>query len=156
VIQFDAGKWEGLDGLGQDVLREMRPRAERLMKTAGTVAEGEVKRTLTGARHGRTYRVSRTGKLHRASAPGEPPAVLTGALRNSVGHTDPEWRGWEVYFQFGPGLGVSAGGEVEGYARRLEYGGADSRGIMIEARPYMEPSVQRLEPQLERLFAGSL
>lgn len=44
--------------------------------------EGFLKRTLTGVRHGRLYR--RGSRVHVASAPGEPPAVDTGFLRNSV------------------------------------------------------------------------
>lgn len=155
MIQFNAGEWEGLEGKAEELMAELRPRAERAVKQAGTLAESTVKQTLTGKRSGRTYKVSRTGRLHVASAPGEPPAVLFGNLRNSVGHTDPEWVGDGVETTFGPGLGTTAEGLVETYARRLEYGGVDSRGVKLEARPYMKPSVDKLLPQLERLF-GSL
>lgn len=41
-------------------------------------------KNLTGARHGRRYRVPGTGVYYTASAPGEFPAVRTGALRGSV------------------------------------------------------------------------
>lgn len=36
--------------------------------------------------YGRQYKVSETGKWHTASAPGQPPAVLTGRLRASITH----------------------------------------------------------------------
>jgi hypothetical protein len=157
VISFDASeKWENLDGLGEEILQELKGKGEGLMMTAGTLAVTEVKNTLTGTRTGRTYKVSKTGRLHTASAPGEPPAVLFGHLRNSVGHTRPVWSGWEIGIEYGPGLGANAEGIVETYSRRLEYGGGDSRGGMIQARPYMLPSADRLEPVLERLFEDGL
>jgi len=157
VIEFNAGdKWEGLEGMGEEILSELKAKGDGLMMDAALVAVSTVKQTLTGARSGRTYKVSKTGKLHVASAPGEPPAILNDALRGSVWFTDPKWEGWEISFDYGPGLGVSAEGEVESYSRRLEYGGVDSRGVKIDARPYMEPSAVRLEPQLEKLFEAGL
>lgn len=157
MISFDAGdRWENLDDMGDEILEDLKAKGDGLMMTAGTLAVTEVKNTLTGTRSGRTYKVSKTGKLHVASAPGEPPAVLFGHLRNSVGHTRPVWSGWEISIEYGPGLGANAEGVVETYARRLEYGGGDSRGVMIKARPYMLPSADRLEPVLERLFEDGL
>jgi len=157
VIEFNAGdKWEGLEGMGEEILQELKVKGDGLMMDAAMVAVSTVKQTLTGARSGRTYKVSKTGKLHVASAPGEPPAVLFGHLRNSVGNSAPAWSGWEISFDYGPGLGVSAEGVVETYSRRLEYGGVDSRGVKIDARPYMEPSANRLEPLLEKLFEAGL
>lgn len=158
MIRFRDEKWEGLDGLGDDVLRELRPRAERAVKTAAVRFEAELKRTLTGARSGRTYRVSRTGALHVASAPGEPPAVLTGALRNSMGHTEPKWQGFTVSSEVGSGLGVKATGtdDPDAYARRLEFGGSDSRGVYIAPRPYMQPTSDRMEPVIQQIFEAAL
>lgn len=92
MIRVNDSEWEGLDGMGEEELRELRPRAERVMKRAALHFQNELKRTLTGRRSGRTYVISRTGKVHVASAPGEPPAVLFGALRNSIGHRGPVWR----------------------------------------------------------------
>ena len=156
MIDFTQGKWEGLDGLSDELLRELRPQAERTVMKASLHLEAAVKKQLTGARSGRTYKISKTGKLHVASAPGESPANMTGALRNSIGHSDPEWSGWEVSQLVGPGLGQApASGEPDpgkAYARRMEYGGVDSRGVNIEARPYMEPAVQESEAGMNRIF----
>lgn len=157
MIRFRDSEWEGLDGMGEEELRELRPRAERAVKRAGLHFQNELKRTLTGRRSGRTYRISRTGKLHVASAPGEPPAVLFGALRNSIGHRGPEWRAWTVQVEVGVGLGTRASGDVnpEEYATRLEFGGA-SRGVYIAPRPYMAPTAARVEPTIERMFEAAL
>jgi hypothetical protein len=139
------------------MLDEIRLEAEAAMKTALVLFEGEVKKTLTGSRSGRTYKVSKTGRLHVASAPGEAPAVLMGNLRNSVGHSGPEWDGrYTIQGEVGPGLGQEPTGDSpdpgKAYARRLELGGADSRGTMIEPRPYMAPTGQRVEPRIEAIF----
>lgn len=157
MIQFDGGdKWEGLDRLDEDIWEELKPRAFDAMMDAGVMAQSTVREMLSHPGTGRTYKVSKTGALHRASAPGEPPAVLHGHLRNSIGHSRPAWSGGEISLEYGPGLGVSASGEVETYSRRLEYGGADSRGVVILPRPYMEPSERALEPLLERLFEARI
>jgi hypothetical protein len=152
---------DDLAGLADEALDTFRPRAEAAVKDCLLLLEGAVKVKLTGSRSGRTYRVSRTGRLHRASAPGEPPAVLFGRLRNSIGHRGPEWStDTQVAGWVGTNLGAGArmrGGEEdpENYARRLEYGGFDGRGGYIAPRPYMEPAFRETEAainaRLERL-----
>lgn len=156
MISFHAGEWLGLDSLDDDVWAELRPRAGHVMMEAALMAVATVKKTLTGRRSGRTYKVSKLGKLHVASAPGEPPARLFSHLINSIGYTDPEWDGAELSCDYGPGLGVGETGEAETYSRRLEWGGVDSRGVRILPRPYMEPSQKELDPLLSRLFEASL
>src|SRR5690554_2285919 len=89
MIAVESGKWEGLEELEESLLAEVRPGAAHSVKQAAMHMQNEVKKTLTGARSGRSYRVSKKGAVHIASAPGEPPAVLFGNLRNSVGHEGP-------------------------------------------------------------------
>jgi len=161
VIRFNAGEWEGIDGMGEDMLRELRPVAEKAMTAGGIRFRSELRKTLTGTRTGREYKVSKTGALHVASAPGEAPAVLFGNLRNSMGFTEPKWEGWTLAMEVGSGLGIGSDvGDPEAavanaYARRLEYGGEDSRGVKIAARPYMGPTELRMEPILDALFRGA-
>jgi hypothetical protein len=161
VIIISMSEWEGLDGMGEEALREIRPDVRRTLFQAGMLLQNTIKQTLTGrGRTGRLYKVSRKGRRHRASAPGEPPAVLYGALRNSVGHSNVEWDGWEASMSVGPGLGTSpkdgSPDPGDAYARRLEYGGADNKGVMILPRPYMEPSVQKAEAPMNALFVREL
>lgn len=73
------------------------------------------------------------------SRPGEPPALISGLLRNSVTHQPPVPEGfgkWEVQ--------VAPEGVV--YARIQELGGFAGRGDMtyIPARPYMRPAVREI------------
>lgn len=142
--------WEGMDELPNDLIRAERPRATRLVKRAAVLFQNEWKRTLTGQRHGRFYKVSKTGALHRAAAPGEPPAVLIGALRNSIGHTEPKWVGLTVSSEVGSGLG--AGDAANAYARRQEFGGVDSRGVYIPPHPHAAPTTQRVEPRIDAMW----
>lgn len=53
-------------------------------KTAALYAQLQIQRTLTGQRSGKEYTMSKSGKPHIASAPGEAPAVRSGDLRGSI------------------------------------------------------------------------
>lgn len=168
MISFDASeKWEGLEGMGQKELEKLRGPCAIAVDRAGLALENEVKRTLGpegGARTGAIYVVppsSAQGKTtrggrrkprknpprHQASAPGEPPAVLFGQLRQSIHHSEPVWDGWTVSTEVGTNQPQS---------RRLEWGGIDKRGIRILPRPYFAPSVLRAEQQIETILEGAV
>lgn len=90
--------------------------------------------SFTGLKTGRFYRVSKTGKLHQASAPGEAPAVETGNLSNTVAQ------------------GVSFPSPTEGlisinaeYAALLEFG-----TLRMAARPYVTPAIRGVLDDLAR------
>lgn len=161
MIGVNASEWEGLDSLAEDELEALRPKAERVMWDAGMRFQSALKQKLSGSRTGRTYKVSKTGALHVASAPGEPPAVLFGALRNSMGFGRPKWRGLTLEMEVGSGLGVgrdTGPGEADTYSRRLEFGGISFHPwpVKIEARPYMEPVSVAMDPVIQRLFKAGL
>lgn len=173
-MEFDASEeWQGIDGLAEELIAERRGAVETTMKKFLLLYEGRIKKKLTGARTGRARRVTRSRrrkgspggatKMHVASAPGEPPAVLYGALRNSVGHAGPTWDHDILEGKVGVGLGISqaGGGEDENeiakaYARRLEYGGVDKRGVRILPRPYLAPVTDEMEPIMDKMFREAL
>ena len=62
--------------------REMQRNVGNVVKAATLRVEQESKSLMSGPRHGRIY--VRRGIAHQASAPGEPPAVDTGKLKNSI------------------------------------------------------------------------
>jgi len=115
--------------------------------TAGMLAAQEeyardMKVTLSQEPHGRYYKnagtpfwyeVSGPGPgVHRASAPGEPPAALSGFLRDSIDSgvvsvTRTQYKG-----------AVSTGAP---YAAVLEFGGEESEGKVIEPRPAWLPTL---------------
>lgn len=113
----------------------MEAAANALRRTLHAL-EGYIKVTLTGQRHGKVYR--RGGRVHVASAPGEPPAEDTGHLRNSVAaRNNIVVRGRQA-----TGI-VSVSAE---YARFLEKG--TKRGL--ESRPY---AARTLKEKADALFA---
>ena len=113
---------------------------------------------------GREYK--RKGKIHKASAPGEPPAVDTGRLRGSISSN---WTGSGMAkgkvkspakAEDGVGqptkelTGVVGSNVV--YARRMELGfvGTDSLGRTYNQapRPYLRPALHKNEKKIKNLF----
>lgn len=94
------------------------------------------------------------GRIHKASAPGEPPALLTGDLRRRAGYR----------------IGAGAGGDLVAemgsrvpYAARLEYGGGGiasllglSRGGGIAPRPSWRVVLRVAWEQIMATFAEAL
>jgi hypothetical protein len=152
------------------VEEEMRPLMIVAVERGAVMLQNRIKRILTGARHGRWYKVPGTlrtslktrrttrsrGRMHRASAPGEPPAVLFGRLRNSIVHTPAEARkftrdGARVLVARSD-VGV-ADHYPEDIARKLEFGGRNSDGSRFYARPFLRPGVDAEAPAIEMLWA---
>lgn len=144
------GQWIGVDGLTEEELRKLRPSAERTVLKAALHYESSIKAKLSGDRHGRIYVIGKRGRLHQASAPGEPPAVLFGKLRQSITHSRPEWEGDTV--------SVEVGTKIV-YAAILEWGGVAGGGSRILPRPYFAPTFleqqDRMEAILEEAGAGT-
>lgn len=117
--------------------------AEAGMIAATEFAAGEVKAMLSKPGTGRLYRKRRASAKggyihHRASAPGQPPAVDTGALRSSISKRI-EKRGLEIYGFVGSRLA---------YARTLEAGGRH-----VAARPYLRPVLKARGRDINAAFA---
>lgn len=100
----------------------------------------ETKKTLTGQRHGRVYRVVGTKHAYyTASAPGEPPAVRTGRLRNSI-----------KYVIVGGGLRLTGWvGTGLDYAPHLECGTRN-----MAPRPFLMPTYEKERLKLKRILGG--
>lgn len=92
----------------------------------------QMKLSFTTPKTGRIYRVSRTGRPHQASAPGEAPAIDTGLLTNSIQTEFPS-----------PLTGIIGIGAE--YAAYLEAGTR-----FMAARPYIEPAISGALDALER------
>ena len=105
-------------------------------KKGGIVTVRDLKRSLTtGSRSGRIYRIG--GRTHQASAAGEAPAKITGALADSAGY--------EV------GNKMLTIGEGAKYAAYLENG----TGHMA-ARPHLKPAVERNAAQIGLLIGQNV
>lgn len=118
--------------------QQVKSRGTRV-KNALRNAELEV---LKGKRSGRKYRKPNSKRRYTASAPGEPPARRTGALRLN-------WTGG-VETQAGSGKGVVVTSYIESntpYAGYLENG----TGKMA-ARPYVDRVKEKAQPEIDKIL----
>lgn len=116
--------------LKRELDKQLRTRAEIALQ----IARNEILETLSGDRTGRVYRVPGTKRTYVASAPGEPPAVMLGHLRQEI-LTEIQETDTEI---------VAAIGSPLPYSLRLELG--DSR---MAPRPWLRPSLQRAVPKIQ-------
>jgi hypothetical protein len=116
----------GIEGMAQKNGRSIR----RGFYFAGKdITDNARNSILRKPKSGRTYIIRKGGRRfnHKASAPGEAPANLSGALRRSIDFKVQGWSDLEV-------------GADTPYARRLELGGGN-----IEARPYLITAIEEEE-----------
>lgn len=120
-------------------LRTKVPRqVEKILRETATKIVDQAKMGMREPKSGRYYVVSRTGKLHRASAPGESPAIDTGNLVNSFEIKKIN----DALFK----INVNAD-----YASHLEFG-----TTKMAPRPFLIPAVEKLKDyfvkELSKLF----
>ena len=117
---------------------EMKARAVR---ASFAMKNAELK-VLRGKRSGRRYKKPHMKTHYTASAPGEPPAVRTGALRESFRPVSQEEN------SRGNGLSVNVSIATDkNYARALDVGTE-----RIKPRPYTERVKQEAMPEVSRIF----
>jgi len=95
-----------------------------------------VKESMREEKSGATY--VRGGKVHIASAPGEPPAIDTGVLVNSL-----------FYRMENNYLGIYGTNELHGLV--LEFGGRK-----VAPRPWLKPALDANRDSFERAMEGLL
>lgn len=127
----------GLDRLGAATRSEEQRSA---VLAAGLELVIASKLMLSKPGTGRDY-PRKGGKVHKASAPGQPPAVDRGELRNSIG---------EAFV--GDVLRVGSGLEK---APLLEFGTISLEGF-IAPRPFMRPALTEAKPRMGAVMASEL
>jgi len=114
-------------------------RAQQAKRASAEVLLEETKAWLDRPGGGRVYRRGRLGsRLHTASAPGEPPAPDSGALRDSARIEQGDGEALRVIVS-GPG------------ASRLEFGARD-----LAPRPYLRPALASARNRMGTAFAARL
>ncbi|HEY2763412.1 MAG TPA: hypothetical protein VGJ13_05280 [Pseudonocardiaceae bacterium] len=78
------------------------------------------------------------------SSPGEPPAMITGALKSSVTVTPVTHVGLDRF--------EAKVGPTKVYARIQELGGTAGRGARLPARPYLKPAFQEARHKVGAIF----
>jgi HK97 gp10 family phage protein len=137
--QAPEGVKQAVEKTVKSINRQVRSRGTRV-KNALRNAELEV---LRGQRSGKRYRKPFSTRTYTASAPGEPPARRTGALRQN-------WTGGvEQTSTSSKGTTVTAYIESNTpYAGYLENG----TGKMA-ARPYVDKIKEKAQPEIERIMS---
>lgn len=108
--------------------------ARSIVTKTAAVTEREIKNNFEGAH--------KKGQPHVG---GDKPNVVTGTLRRSIGH---ERVTRTAAFTYGTRLGPRTK-----YARRVELGGTDSRGVTTGPFPYFEPGVRTARAQFSAIAA---
>lgn len=109
--------------------------AAHALDVVGNVLVNQIKVTLSQPGTGRTY------GSHQASAPGEPPAVDTGQLRNSIAAAHGQ-------DEIGPYVDVGSNLEKSVY---LEFGTSD-----MDPRPFMRPSIELAAQEMAHALATGI
>lgn len=112
--------------------------AGQRMAEACIHVQNKTKEKLSGDRSGRTYRVPGTKKTYTASAPGEPPAVMTGQLRSSIKY--------RIVGELQV-LRGEVGSELK-KAPMLEFGTRK-----MAARPFLRPTFQEELPEIKNILS---
>ena len=145
MAEFGIDKWHG-----KKVFTLATAANVEAMQKAALVVEREVKKSFTKIGTGRSVRRTKTGKRHRASRAGQPPAIDTGSLRASISNEVKTSFGF-VTGRVGPDIiklaaSTEAGTDIE-YGLYLEVGTSK-----MAARPYLRPALRRTKRKIKRIF----
>ena len=143
---------------GKEVKIEVDKGALGAIKSACIMVQRDVKQSMKHVGGGREY-PRPGGKIHKASAPGEPPVIDYGRL---VGSISINWK--DSGMEFGKVMGKAKtddgigqpdkdltgyiGTRVE-YAKDLEMGNAERN---LKPRPYLRPSLERNRSKIKDFF----
>lgn len=124
-----------LASIGPQAVLQVEAEATNRAFAAANELKNASMEVLRGQRSGKTYKKP-GGGTYTASAPGEPPAVRTGRLRNS-------WR--PVTNGMNPAIELN----VPVYPDYMEHG---TPGGMIAPRPFVQKIVDQAEPQVTAIY----
>lgn len=142
AVKVKADRSKYLHAIGVELVGAIKeelskPGTGRIYRRPRRDRAGKVRKTKTGKT---VY-----GKPHQASAPGEPPAVDFGALRNSIHYVERR------------GKGIV--GTNMRKAPALEFGtnrAGKSHKVRIAKRPFFRPAKARVEKKMGRVIAQAL
>ena len=132
------------------VFKEIDKVERERIKDAVNEVRNMTQEVLAGGGSGRQYFIPGTKKLYTASSPGQPPAVATGRLRQSIATeiTDGGKTGYVGAKRYKPTKGKKGGaGTNIDYGRMLEFGTKD-----IAARPWLRISFEKSTEAVKAIF----
>ena len=150
--QTNAKAWANASGvigkIIQTTLKNVQNEVSHRTYRASNELRNSALYVLRGSRGGRTYKIPNTGATYRASAPGQPPAVRTGAFRLSWGtHVHVEKSG--VHFKAVASIESRerAGGYLLG--ELLENGTSK-----MAPRPYKQKVKDKAMPKIKQIYSA--
>lgn len=151
MIDFSA-RTTGLQGLDKELLADTRKVARSTLSKASTPFAKRMRDNLS--------------KRGGPAPPGEPPARVTGALRDTVGKDRPRRDGDEMSVAVGIGVGRakqakaeewrSKGINVFAYALLQERGGIGADGRRYPPRPFARTAEEEVEPEVVAILEEGL
>ena len=153
MIEFNA-RTEGLAGLEGELLRDTRKAARSALSKAATPFAKQMRDNL--------------GKRRRSgpAPPGDPPARVTAALRDTVGKDRPRRKGDEMSVAVGIGVGKAKarkaaewqgkGINVFAYALLHERGGVGAGNRRYPPRPFARTAEEQVESQVVSILEEAL
>ncbi len=121
----------------KEASRKIKDSALDKMAEAVNLLRNTTVETLSGNRTGRVYRVPGTRKTYRASSPGEPPAVASAELRQSI-KTEIESKRGVIVGQVGTEL--KKGAMLESGTRNMK------------PRPWLRKSFEKAEDEIKDIL----
>lgn len=116
------------------------------MSAATRTATATAIHTIEAATKDKLALASHTAGTPTPSAPGDPPALVTGTLRRPIQVTGPE--------DLGGGRWLAQVGPTTIYGRIQELGG-ETRGRTLPPRPYLEPAFVESLPAVKTIFQAA-
>lgn len=147
-MKVDGGS---LEWTPDDFLYGVADAVEEAMTKSCIHVERIARQSIGGKGSGRAYK--RGKKIHKASAPGRPPARDTGTLASSVSY-EVSRRGFNIQGRVGPDLG-----KIRMRSRHTEpdYGSYLELGTSrMKARPWLKPALIRSQHKIMQYFKHSL
>lgn len=124
-----------------EVVQSMNKQARSRARRSTNVLRNSALDVLSGAGHGRTYRLPNEKGTYVASAPGETPAVRLGDLRK-------KWRQYSLAKGMADGVQITA--RIKSDMPYSDY--LDEGTSKMAARPYKQKIIDDAKPQIIRIY----
>lgn len=141
-------KGPSLEKIVEEATDQIKHQLESRTYRASNEMRNSALLVLRGQRSGRSYRVPGTKRYYTASAPGEPPAVRTGAFRNSW-QTDPRCSGAFGTYWARIKSDIRTDNGRYGLGDILENG---TPGGQMAPRPHHDRILEKAEPKVMRIY----
>ena len=123
-----------------EIIRGIEKVTGRVIRAFTFDVVDRMKQSFALPKSGRVYKVSKTGRKHQASAPGEAPAVLFSTLKNSILTSFPKQTEGIITIGAEYAEALEKGSErviTTAWGRKLK----SPRTVIIKPRPYVRPAL---------------